>query len=474
MNARPKQDILPSAAPRDGLPAGQRGKAFLAIGITVALATLDTSITNTALPGIASNLHAEAASSIWVINAYQLAVLAAILPVASLGEVWGHRNVYTAGLVLFTLTSLACGFAWSLPSLVLARALQGLGAAAVMSVNTALIRFIFPMNMLGRGVGLNALVVAIAFTLGPTVASAILSIATWHWLFLVNVPAGVVAIVLSLQNLPTTPRAARDFDVVAALLCAGLFAFLILAIGGAAQGDSSASTLIDLALAAGCGALLFWRQAHDVAPMLPIDLFREPLFALSALTAICSFAAQGLAFVSLPFLLQHNLGHNQVETGFLMTPWPALVAVMAPIAGRLSDRYPPGLLGGIGLVMLSIGMASLALLPTHPSTADLMWRLVLCGAGFGFFQSPNLRAIMTSAPAQRSGGASGTVATARLLGQTSGAALVALCFHLWHDEGPWLALWIGCCFSLGGSVASFLRLFRPGGKQQDGHSSARE
>jgi DHA2 family multidrug resistance protein-like MFS transporter len=114
--------------------------------------------------------------------------------------------------------------------------------------------------------------------------------------------------------------------------------------------------------------------------------------------------------------------------------------------------------------MLAIGMASLALLPNDASTADLMWRLVLCGAGFGFFQSPNLRAIMTSAPAQRSGGASGIVATARLLGQTSGAALVALSFHLWHDEGPWLALWIGCCFSLAGSVASFLRLFRPGGK----------
>src|SRR5947209_13336562 len=193
MNARPKQETLMSAAPRDGLPRGQRGKAFLAIAITVCLATLDTSITNTALPGIAGDLNADPGSSIWVINSYQLAVLAAILPLASLGEVWGHRNVYTAGLVLFTLTSLACGFAWSLPSLVVARALQGLGAAAVMSVNTALIRFIFPVNMLGRGVGWNALVVAIAFTLGPTIASAILSVATWNWLFLVNVPAGFVA-----------------------------------------------------------------------------------------------------------------------------------------------------------------------------------------------------------------------------------------------------------------------------------------
>jgi MFS transporter, DHA2 family, multidrug resistance protein len=458
-----EQDIAASAALRDGLPQGQRGKAFLAIGITVSMATLDSSIVNTALPGIASDLNTDAASSIWVINSYQLAVLAAILPLASLGEVWGHRNVYTAGLILFTLTSLACGLAWSLPSLVIARALQGLGAAAVMSVNTALIRFIFPLHMLGRGVGWNALVVAIAFTLGPTIASAILSVATWHWLFLVNVPAGLLAILLSLQNLPATPRAVHGFDVIAALLCAELFALLILAIGGAAQGDSSALVLADLGFAAACGALLFFRQAKHPAPMLPVDLFREPVFALSALTAICSFATQGLAFVSLPFLLQHNLGHTQVETGFLMTPWPAVVAIMAPIAGRLSDRYPPGLLGGIGLLMLGAGMTSLALLPSDPSTADLVWRFILCGAGFGFFQSPNLRAIMTSAPPQRSGGASGIVATARLLGQTSGAALVALCFHLWADAGPWLALWMGCCLSFAGSVASFLRLLRATG-----------
>jgi DHA2 family multidrug resistance protein-like MFS transporter len=447
-----------SSVSRDGLPPRQRRKAFLAIAITVCMATLDTSITNTALPGIAADLRSEPASSIWVINSYQLAVLATLLPLASLGEVWGHRNVYIVGLILFTLTSLACGFAWSLPSLVFARALQGLGAAAVMSVNTALIRFIFPMNMLGRGVGLNALVVAIAFTIGPTVASAILSVATWHWLFLVNVPAGLLALALSLQNLPRTTRAVHGYDLIAALLCAGFFGSLILALGAASQGSSFLVWCAELALSGACCGLLLVRQSRHPAPMLPVDLFREPVFTLSAVTAVFSFATQGLAFVSLPFLLQSNLGHSQVETGFLMTPWPALVAIMAPIAGRLSDRYPPGLLGGMGLLALGTGMATLALLPTNPTPIDLIWRLVLCGAGFGFFQSPNLRALMTSAPPQRSGGASGIVATARLLGQTSGAAQVALCFHLWGNEGPWLALWIGCCFSMIGSIASFLRL----------------
>ena len=174
--------------------------------------------------------------------------------------------------------------------------------------------------------------------------------------------------------------------------------------------------------------------------MLPVDLFKRPVFALSAVTAVCSFAAQGLAFVSLPFYFESVLHRSQVETGFLMTPWPVVVALAAPVAGRLSDRYPPGLLGAIGLAIMSAGMASLALLPAHPHVLDIGIRMAICGAGFGFFQSPNLKAFMASAPPERSGGASGMVATARLLGQTTGAALVALSFGIAGRHGPTLAL----------------------------------
>jgi DHA2 family multidrug resistance protein-like MFS transporter len=442
----------------EGLPRRQRIQALIAISVAVAMATLDTAITNTALPTIAADIGAEPASSIWVVNAYQLAMVAALLPLASLGEILGHRRVYITGLVLFTLTSLACGLAWSLPTLVGARALQGLGAAAIMSVNTALIRFIYPPGKLGFGLGLNALVVGLAFTVGPTVASGILSVGSWHWLFLINVPAGLIAAFLSLRTLPATEQARHGFDGIAAALCAGFFAFLILGIGSVAQGEAWFLVAAEWAAVAVFGSTLLRRQADHPAPMLAVDLFRLPVFALSALTAICSFATQGLAFVSLPFLLQVVLGHSAVATGFLMTPWPAVVAIMAPIAGRLSDRYPPGFLGGFGLLILCVGMVTLARLPPQPTTLEIAWRMMLCGAGFGFFQSPNLRALMTSAPPGRSGGASGIVATARLLGQATGAALVAFCFHLSRDKGPEIALWMGSGFSAVGCVASFLRL----------------
>ncbi|TGE01981.1 MFS transporter [Methylobacterium nonmethylotrophicum] len=436
---------------------------MVAVLAGVALATLDTAIANTALPTIAADLGVDPADSVWIVNAYQLAVVATLLPVAALGEIVGQQRVYLAGFALFTAASLVCALAWSLPALVAARVLQGVGASALMAVNVALIRFIYPTHQLGRGLGLNAFVVGVGFAIGPTVASLILAAASWPWLFAINVPIGLIALAVARRALPDTGRSGHAFDGIGALLNAATFGLLVLALGEAAHAGPLWRVLLEFAGALACGAALLRRQADHPAPMLAVDLLRRPLFALSAATSVCSFAAQGLAFVSLPFLFQHALGRSQVETGFLMTPWPVVVALMAPVAGRLSDRYPPGLLGGIGLAGLAGGMASLALLPDDPSVASIAWRMALCGFGFGFFQAPNLRAIMTSAPQARSGGASGIVATSRLLGQTTGAALVAACFALAEAHGPALALGLGAAFAGIASIVSVSRLaVRPG------------
>ena len=437
----------------------RRGMA--AIMIAVALATLDTAIANTALPSIAVDLRATPAASVWVINAYQLAMVATLLPFAALGGILGHRRIYIGGVTLFIAASVVCALACSLPSLAAARVLQGIGASAIMSVNTALISAIFPIQRLGRGVGLNALVVGVSFALGPTVASVILSFGSWPWLFAVNLPIGLLALGIARGALPQTPRSQHGFDRVAALLNVVAFAALIFALGEGAQRAPLEESLAAAAVFVVAFGLLLWRERGHPAPMLPLDLFRRPMFALSTLTAICSFAAQGLAFVSLPFYFQHVLGRGQVETGFLLTPWSVVVALMAPIAGRLSDRYPPGLLGGVGLAVMSVGMASLALMPANPSTLEIGIRMCICGAGFGFFQSPNLKALMASAPRERSGGASGVIATARLLGQATGAALVALSFGLAGDHGPGLALALGAGFAGVAAIASGLRLVMP-------------
>jgi MFS transporter, DHA2 family, multidrug resistance protein len=458
--SRMSTEIISADGPAviDGLPAERRGWAAAAIFTAVAMASLDTAIANIALPAIATDLHVGPADVIWVVNVYQIALVATLLPLAALGEIVGHRRIYLGGLLLFTLASLACAEAWSLLSLLIARVLQGLGASGIMSVNTALVRFVFPGRLQGRGFGYNAMVVATAFTLGPTIASVILAVGPWGWLFGVNIPFGLVAILIGLKTLPRTPRATHAFDFPGALLAAGCLGLFILGIGSAAHHAPPGLVLIELAAAALLGWVLIRRQADHPAPMLPIDLFRRPLFALSTATSICSFAVQGLAFVSLPFYFEDILGRSQVETGFFMTPWPLVVAIMAPIAGRLSDRYPVGILGGLGLALLGLGMALLAMLPPNPGVIDIVWRMAICGFGFGFFQAPNIKALMSSAPAGRSGSASGIVATARLTGQTTGAALAALCFGIAGREGATVALVLGAAFAAVGCVMSCLRL----------------
>jgi DHA2 family multidrug resistance protein-like MFS transporter len=434
-------------------------RALIAVLLAVALATLDTAIANTALPAIAADLQAPPAASIWVINAYQLAVVASLLPFAALGDRVGPRRVYLGGVVAFTAASLLCAVAPSLVTLALARALQGIGAGALMSVNIALIRAIYPAEQLGRGVGINALVVGVSFAVGPTIASLVLAVADWPWLFGINVPLGLVAFGFGVQALPRLAGRGHGFDPLTAVYTAVTFAALVLALGSAAQREAWPVVVVPAGVCLLAGLLLLRRQAGHPAPMLPVDLLRRPLFALSVVTAIASFATQGLAFVALPFYFEGVLHRDPIETGFLMAPWAVVVALAAPIAGRLSDRHPPGLLGGIGLALLSAGMVTLALLPDQPAVIDIVWRMALCGIGFGLFQSPNLRALMASAPPERSGGASGVIAIARLIGQTTGAALVALCFGLAGAAGPTWALALGAVFAALASVASTARLW---------------
>src|SRR6202140_139478 len=235
----------PAQPVMDGLPPERRRWAVAAIFTALAMASLDTAIANIALPAIAADLHVSPAEVVWVVNVYQIALVATLLPLGALGEIVGHQRIYLAGLLLFTLASLGCALAWALPSLLVSQTLQGLGASGIMSVNTALLRFIYPSRMLGRGFGHNALVVATAFTLGPTIASGILAIGPWPWLFAINIPFGVIAMAIGLKTLPRTPRATHAFDFPAALLAAGCLGLLILGIGSAAHRARPGLVLIE-------------------------------------------------------------------------------------------------------------------------------------------------------------------------------------------------------------------------------------
>lgn len=447
----------------DGLPLPQRYGAIFTIVLGITMAVLDGAIANVALPTIAADLNASPAASIWIVNAYQIAIVVSLLSLSFLGDMFGYHRVFKIGLVVFTLTSLVCALSSSLEMLTLARVAQGLGGAALMSVNTALIRLIYPQRQLGRGMGINSFVVAVSSAAGPTIAAAILSLASWQWLFLINVPLGIIAFVLALRYLPAngSRSQAPRFDLPSAVMNALTFGLLITALSSFAQGESLPLVLAEVAGVVVIGFFFVRRQLRLPVPLLPVDLLRIPLFSLSICTSICSFCAQMLALVSLPFFLQSVMGRSEVETGLLLTPWPLATMVMAPLAGYLIERVHAGLFGALGMLVMACGLFALALLPSSPSDIDIIWRMILCGAGFGLFQSPNNHTIISSAPRHRSGGASGMLGTARLLGQSTGAALVALMFNLSGSNAEHISLLLAGTLAVIAAVVSGLRVTQP-------------
>jgi DHA2 family multidrug resistance protein-like MFS transporter len=434
----------------------RRAFAVTAIALGITMAVLDGAIANVALPAIARQLRIGSIESIWVVNAYQLTIVVALLPFASLGDIHGYRRVYVSGLALFTVSSLGCALSASLTGLVAARICQGLGAAGMMSVNTALVRFIYPRRLIGQGVGINAMVVACSAVIGPSLAAGILAIGDWPWLFAVNIPVGLLALAVS-RHLPVTPGSGQRFDLVGALLNAATFGLLITAIDGLAHGGQEIMMAAQVAVAALLAAILVRRQSQHPAPLLPVDLLLRPMFALSIAASICAFCGQMLAFVSVPFHFLIDLHRSQWEAGLLMTPWPATLMVVAPFAGRLADRIPPALLCTVGLLIFASGLGLLATLPAAPDNLQIAWRMAVSGLGFALFQAPNNRTIISSAPVARSGGASGMLGMARLLGQSTGAALVALAFGRFAAHGTQASLWTGAGFALLAALFSVLR-----------------
>lgn len=464
-----KKSDEPAAAQADGLPVPQRYWAMAAIVLGIALTVLDSTLINLALPDITRHFGASPSAAVWVVNAYQLATLSLLLPCASLGERLGYRRVYLVGLVVFTLASIACVFAPSLPLLAGARAVQGLGAAGMMAVNAALVRLTYPVAVLGRGIALNSVVVATSSVAGPTIAALVLSVASWSWLFILQVPLGVVLLWLGRRALPRNPvrSGGAPLHLGEVLMNMAMFSLVFLAADalGARRGaetDSRALVLAALLLAAGLAIGFFYlrRMWHQPRPLFPVDLLRIPVFALSMCTSVTAFSAQTLAFIALPFLLLEGQGRGHFEAGLLITAWPVAIVLVAPVAGRLIARVRGGLLGGIGLALLATGLALTAALPATASDWQLAAALFLCGAGFGLFQSPNNHIILTSPPLVRAGAASGMLGTARLTGQSLGAVLLGLVFSVFgvREGGPDVALAIAAALAAASSAFSLLRL----------------
>lgn len=440
-------------------------KQYMAVASVLAammMGVLNGTIMNVALPTLAKDFAVESSTAIWVVNAFQLVITMLMLSFATLGDIYGYRRIFFTGVSVFIGASILCACSTSFEMLVASRILQGFGSACTMSVNIALIRLIYPPQILGRGMAINAMVISVSAASGPTLAGLILSVASWNWLFLINLPLGLIALLLGWKLLPNNHpcETKRSFDKISALGNALTFGLLIYTLEGVAHAENRTLILIQFILLIIIGFLYIRRQQKLTTPILPVDLFKIPLFSLSIASSTASFTAQMLAMVSLPFFFQNVLGFDAVEIGLLMTPWPLATILAAPLSSRLLERHVhPGVLGGMGMGIFAIGLSMLYILPENPEKWQIIWRMAVCGMGYGLFQTPNNVTITTSVPISRTGGASGMLGTARQLGQTLGATLVALTFRFFSEDKEFqMCILFAVIFAIASMILSVFRI----------------
>jgi len=423
----------------EGLPLPRRYFAIVAVSFGTALVVLDGAIPTVALPTIARDLGVDGSAVVLVVTIYQLVLVMTLLPFSTLGDRIGHRRLYQIGQIVFTVATILCFFAKSLPFLLVVRAVQSLGAAAALSVSAAILRSSYPARQLGRGLGINSVVVSISAALAPTLGGIILAFGSWPWVFAAAVPFALASLLMG-RYLPDPEPQAGDYDLLGAVLCAATFGLIISGLESGVHGDSPVVSAAIVAAGILIAFIFVRRELGETRPIMPVDLLGKPIFALSTIGALTAFIASMTLILSLPFRFEHDFGFTPSEVGALIAPWPLTVMFVAPAAGALSDRVPAGLLGGIGMALATAALVLLAWLPAHPTYVDVAWRMMLCGGGFGLFLSPNARVIIGSAPRERAASAGGLISTTRMVGQTLGATLFAALLALGLGGGPAPAL----------------------------------
>lgn len=430
----------------EGLPGRERGLAMAAVMTMTTMAVFDGSMINIALPQIARSLDASLGATVWVSNGYLLSAAMTLAIFAALSSRIGFRSIFAFGLGLFTLASVGCALSSSLDMLVIMRVLQGIGGAATLSIGPAILRSVFPNRLLGRILGLNALLIGTSTAIAPILGGTILSTLSWQWLFAINIPLGIIALLLTLRVIPNNPALKREpFDYAGALLSAVALGALIMAADAFTHpGNGDLTTAVIFAsIAILTGLAFIWVQQRVTKPLLPLNIFASSRFSLAALTSLASFVSQGITFIALPFLFQSVYGYSALVSALLFTPWPIGIILAAPHAGRLADQYSAAIISTAGLCIFAIGLTLLAMLPEHAQTWDICLRSLICGIGFGCFQSPNNKEMLSNASRENSGYASGVLAIMRTFGQCLGAAFVGVMMSIYaQNSAVHFSLWM--------------------------------
>jgi EmrB/QacA subfamily drug resistance transporter len=425
-------DASVSTSTKNG-PTPQTGKwtVLAIVGVGVFMATLDSSIVNISLPAIASYFGVPLNGAVeWVIIAYLVVTAATLLTIGRLADMMGRKPIWISGLVIFTVGSAICGAAPTLGFLVAARAFQGLGGSLLMAISPAMLTSAFPASERGRALGLNAVIVALGVSTGPTLGGLLTTHFTWRSVFYVNVPIGIIGFIATLILLhePRPIGRLRLDPLGAALLALGLAALTAGLSFGVEWGWTSPIEIAALVISALSLVGLVAVELRVGTPVVDIRLLRNRVFASANISLILSFLALFAVSFMLPFYLEELRGFSAEEAGLLLTPLPLTIAVIAPFSGTLADRIGTRWLASIGLSTACVGLVLISQLNAHSTVYDMIWRLLVIGVGQGLFQSPNNSALMGAAPAGRQGSAAGFLATGRVVGQSISVALAGAIF----------------------------------------------
>ncbi len=440
----------------EGLPGQARARVMIAVMMTTLMGVFDGTMINIALPSMAQAMQVPAGYAVWFANGYLLSAAMTLLIFAALAARYGTRPVFLAGLATFTLTSLGCALATTPEMLIGMRILQGIGGAATLSIAPAILRSVFPGRLLGRVLGLHALLIASSTAIAPVLGGTILDILSWQWLFAINLIPGTLALVLAGKALPENVTSGlAGFDLPGAVLSATLLGSTIMMANSFSRPHEALCWGL---LALGSAVVFIWHIRRVRAPLLPPVIFHNGRFTLAALTSLASFISQGITFIALPFLFQTVYDYSPVVSALLFIPWPIGIVLIAPHAGRWADTFSAPLISTLGLVIFIVGLILLATLPATPAMWDICLRSLVCGIGFGCFQSPNNREMLANVSREYASYASGILSIARTFGQCLGAAVVGILLAVMSTEAVNIALWIAVAASVASVVFSLSRL----------------
>jgi EmrB/QacA subfamily drug resistance transporter len=438
---------------------------FAIVAVGVLMATIDSSIVNVSLPVIARHFGVPLGGEVeWVVIAYLVVIASLLLTVGRAADVAGRSVTWAAGLAVFTASSALCGAAPTLGALVAFRALQGVGSAGTMAVSPAMLVAAFPREQRGRALGLNAVIVGLGISLGPTLGGIVTEHLGWRWIFYVNVPLGVAGVVATLRVLPRDRGEAggRVDALGAVLLACGLGAATGSLSFGSELGWTSAPLLVGVAVAVSALAALVVRVRRAESPLIDPRLFANRVFASASASLLLAFIATFAVAVFMPFYLEQLRGWPPQRAGLLLTPLPLTVALVSPLTGSLADRIGTRRLAATGMLLAAAGLALLSFVDADTSPARLVFDLMIIGVGQATFQPPNNSALMGAAPRERQGVAAGVLASGRVVGQSLSVAVAGVLFAIFGGVEAARALHLGAVGAVGAALPSVQEAFLRG------------